>query len=408
MASNSVKRAFKYRFYPTDEQEAELRRTFGCVRTVYNLALEARTEAWREDGGRINYDQTSALLTLWKQTEELAFLAEVSSVPLQQALRHLNTAFIAFWNQRSGYPRFKSRKKTHAAAEYTRSGFRWRGGELTLARMTEPLEVVWSRSLPEGAEPSTVTVSCDSAGRWFISILCEDPRVQALPATDAEVGIDAGLNFLLTLSTGEKISNPRHERRDRARLVRQQRALSRKTPGSRNWVKQRRKVARVHARTADRRRHDLHELTTRLVRENQTLVIENLAVSNMIRNRKVARAISDAGWRTFRNMLEYKASWYGRNLIVVDRWFPSSKLCSACGALAESMPLSVRVWTCAHCGVSHDRDINAAKNILAAGQAVTACGDDVRPRRNSPGGRSSAKQEPRAREGRESRFSEKS
>ncbi|MFD8215438.1 RNA-guided endonuclease InsQ/TnpB family protein [Streptomyces sp. NPDC059697] len=392
-----VKRAFKYRFCPTDAQAAELSRTFGCVRKVYNLALAARTQAWvtRQEG--VNYNATSAMLTAWKKTEELAYLNEVSSVPLQQTLRHLQTAFTNFFGRRAKYPRFKSRKTSRRSAEYTTSAFRFRDGKLTLAKMTEPLAVVWSRPLPEGAKPSTVTVSQDSAGRWFVSLLCEDPSVQPLPATGQAVGVDVGLDHLLTLSTGEKIANPRHERRDRAALARQQRRLAKKEKGSANRARARLKVAKIHARIADRPRDTLHKITTRLVRENQTIVIEDLTVHNMVKNRKLARAISDAAWSEFRSMLEYKAQWYGREVVAVDRWFPSSRLCSACNTLQDTMPLHVRTWTC-DCGVTHDRDVNAAHNLLAAGLAVTVCGAGVRPQRSTPDGQSAMKQKPSRRE----------
>ena len=381
VAANHVKRAFKYRFYPTDAQAAELSRTFGCVRKVYNMALDARTEAWTRQE-RVNYNQTSTLLTAWKRTEELAYLNEVSSVPLQQALRHLQVAFTNFFGKRAKYPRFKSRKKSRKSAEYTTSGFRFREGELILAKMAEPLHIVWSRPLPEGARPSTVTVSQDAAGRWFVSMLCDD-AVSLAPATTSAVGIDLGITSLATLSTGEKITNPKHERKDRARLAKAQRELSRKAKGDgANRAKARRKVARVHARIADRRRDFLHKLTTRLVRENQTVVIEDLTVRNMVKNHKLARAVSDAAWSDMRMMLEYKTTWYGRDLVVVDRWFPSSKLCSACGTIRAKLPLNVRMWTC-ECGTVHDRDVNAARNILAAGLAVSVCGAGVRPQRES-------------------------
>ncbi|MEH1015936.1 RNA-guided endonuclease TnpB family protein [Micromonospora sp. CPCC 206060] len=386
-----MKRAFKFRFYPTDAQAAELARTFGCVRKVYNMALQARTEAWTLRQERVNYNATSAMLTAWKKTDELAYLNDVSSVPLQQTLRHLQAAFTNFFAKRARYPSFKSRKKSRRSAEYTTSAFRWCDGRLTLAKMTEPLDIVWSRPLPDGTTPSTVTVSQDAAGRWHVSLLCDDV-IEQTPATGA-VGIDAGIDSLLTLSTGEKITNPRHERADRHRLARAQRELARKEKGSNNRAKARLKVARVHARITDRRRDHLHKLTTRLVRENQTIVIEDLTVRNMLGNHSLARAISDAAWRKFRTMLEYKADWYGRNLIAVDRWFPSSKLCSACGALAQRMPLNVRTWTC-RCGTVHDRDVNAARTILAEGLSVIACGGGVRPQRESSRtGRSSAKQE---------------
>ncbi|MFE2495857.1 RNA-guided endonuclease InsQ/TnpB family protein [Streptomyces scopuliridis] len=398
MTTSHVKRAYKYRFYPTDAQAAELSRTFGCVRKVYNLALAARTEAWvRQE--RVNYNQTSAMLTVWKKTEELAYLSEVSSVPLQQCLRHLQVAFTHFFAKRAKYPHFKSKRKSRRSAEYTTSGFRCRGGVLTLAKMSEPLDIVWSRPLPEGVSPSTVTVSQDAAGRWFVSLLCDDPRVQPLPATDTAVGIDVGLTHLLTLSTGEKITNPRHERKDRARLALAQRHLAKKAGGDgANRARARRRVARIHARIADRRRDGLHKLTTRLVRENQTLVIEDLTVRNMVRNRSLARAISDAAWSEFRSMLEYKAAWYGREVIAVDRFFPSSRLCSRCGTLASRMPLNVRTWTCGGCGTTHDRDVNAAENLLAAGLAASVCGAGVRPQRSTPGGQSATKQKTSQRE----------
>ncbi|AEM87711.1 RNA-guided endonuclease InsQ/TnpB family protein [Streptomyces violaceusniger] len=398
VTTTCVKRAFKYRFHPTDVQAAELSRTFGCVRKVYNLALAARTEAWARQE-RVNYNATSAMLTAWKKTGELAYLNEVSSVPLQQTLRHLQGAFTNFFAKRAKYPRFKSRKTSRKSAEYTTSGFRFRDGKLTLAKMDQPLHIVWSRPLPEGARPSTVTVSQDAAGRWFVSLLCDDPGVRPLAPTGAVVGIDVGLDHLLTLSTGEKITNPRHERADRARLAKAQRELSRKARGEgANRAKARRKAARIHARIADRRRDLLHKLTTRLVRENQTLVVEDLTVRNMVRNHTLARAISDASWSEFRSLLEYKAAWYGRDVVVVDRFFPSTRLCSNCGTLAQRMPLNVRIWTCEGCGATHDRDVNAARNLLAAGLAVTVCGAGVRPQRSTPGGQSAVKQKTPRRE----------
>ncbi|MFP3990074.1 RNA-guided endonuclease TnpB family protein [Streptomyces sp. E11-3] len=395
MRAGHVRRAFKYRFYPTNAQAAVLSQTFGCVRKVYNLALQARTEAWYQRQERVSYVQTSALLTEWKKTDEYAFLREVSSVPLQQTLRHLQGAFVNFWEGRAKYPRFKSRKRSRASAEYTRSGFRWRDGKLTLAMMDEPLDVVWSRPLPDGAEPSTVTISRDAAGRWFVSLLVEDPAVQPLArAVNDAVGLDAGLTSLLTLSTGEKVVNPKHERRDRERLARAQRELARKEKGSKNQEKARRRVARIFVGIADRRRDHLHKLTTRLARENQTIVIEDLNVRGMLKNRSLARAISDAAWTSLRLMLEYKCHWYGRQLVVVDQWYPSSKTCSTCGHLLAKLPLDVRHWTCPACGSVHDRDENGAKNLLAAGQAVVACGAGVRPQREpSRTGRSAAKQE---------------
>lgn len=253
--------------------------------------------------------------------------------------------------------------------------------------------MVWSRPLPQGAEPSTVTVSQDSAGRWFVSLLCEDASVEPLPVLDAAVGIDAGITSPVTPPTGEKIANPRHERQDRARLARAQRVLAKKEEGSRNRGKARLKVAEIHARIADRRRDFLHRLTTRLVRENRTVVIGGPTVRNMVRNKSPARAISDAAWTDLRSRLEYQGTWYGRNLVAIDRWLPSTQLCSACGTLPGKLPLHLRRWTC-ECGTTHDRDTNAARKVLAAGLAVAACGAGVGPQRESSRtGQPAAKQE---------------
>ncbi|WP_435111280.1 RNA-guided endonuclease InsQ/TnpB family protein [Nocardiopsis synnemataformans] len=395
MTSTSVKRAFRYRFYPTPVHAAELSCTFGCVRLVYSRALAERTAAWQQRQERVGYSHTSAMLTAWKRTEELSFLTEVSSVPLQQALRHLHTTFRNLFDRRARYPRFKSKKRPRASAEYTRSAFRYRQGRLTLAKLAEPLDVVWSRPLPEGARPSTVTVSRDAAGRWFVSLLCED-IVEQTPAANKAVGIDAGITSVVALSTGEKVANPRHEHRDPARLARAQRTLARKAQGSANRDRARRKVARVHARITDRRRDFLHKLTSRLVRENQVVVIEDLTVRNLVRNRRLSRAISDVAWRELRTMLEYKCAWYGRDLVVVDRFLPSSKACSTpgYGYVHVSLPLHVRTWTCPSCGVAHDRDVNAANNLRAAGLVASACGAGVRPQRESSRtGRPATKQE---------------
>ncbi|MFE3223675.1 RNA-guided endonuclease TnpB family protein [Nocardia sp. NPDC059228] len=375
-----VKRAYKFRFYPTPEQAEQLVRTFGCVRYVYNRALAERSRAWSQEQRRVNYADTSLMLTQWKRDPETEWLTEPSKGPLQQALRNLQGAFDKFWRKQTGYPQFKRKGRSKDSATYFSNCFTYRDGQIRLAKQAEPLSIRWSRPLPVGAVPSQVTVSRDSAGRYHISILVEE-TISAHAPTDATVGVDAGITSLYTFSTGEKVSNPRHERKDRARLAKAQQVLSRKHKGSSNRAKARLKVARIHARIADRRRDHLHKLSTRLVRENQVIAIEDLSVRNMVRNRSLARAISDASWSQFRSMLEYKADWYGRTVVAIDRFYPSSKTCSTCGRIADRLPLDIREWTCP-CGTVHDRDINAAKNILAAGLAVEACGDGVRPPRS--------------------------
>lgn len=380
MSCRVVKRTYRYRFYPTDEQAMLLARTFGCVRYVYNRALAERARAWTQEKRRVTFADTCRMLTVWKTEPERAWLCEVSNVALQQSLQHLQNAYLAFWGKRAKYPTFKKKHKSRASATFTRSGFSYRGGLVKLAKMSNPLNIVWSRPLPVGANPSSVTVSRDAADRWHISILVE-AVVVALPEATGAVGIDVGLTSLVTLSTGEKVANGKPEKRDRARLALYQRRLSRTQKGSNNRWKAKKQVARVHARIADRRRDGLHKLSTRLVHENQVICIEDLSVRNMVKNHSLARAISDAAWSELRCQLGYKAEWYGRTVVSIDRFYPSSKTCSECGAIIEKLPLNIREWVCPKCGASHDRDVNAAKNILAAGLAVSACGDGVRPAR---------------------------
>ena len=378
-----TERAYKYRFYPTAEQENLLRRTMGCVRLVYNKALTTRTEAWYEKQERIDYKQTSSLLTSWKKTDELDFLNEVSCVPLQQCLRHLQKAFANFWGKRAQYPNFK-KKRNGGSAEFTKSAFKFRDGNVWLAKCFEPLNIVWSRYLPEGSSPSTITVKLDPSGRWFVSVLVDDSTVKPLPPTDKQIGIDAGVSSLITTSDGEKIVNPKHFNRLYHKLSVAQKELSRKTKGSNNRDKARLKVAKIHAKIKDARTDFLHKLTTKLVRENSLIAIEDLSMRNMVKNHKLARSISDAAWGEMFRQLEYKCEWYGRELVKIDRFFPSSKRCHHCGFVMDKLPLNVRSWNCPSCGTTGiDRDINAGKNILAAGLAVTVCGADVRPDRHS-------------------------
>ena len=369
------KRAYKYRFYPTDEQRELLARTFGCVRVVWNLVLRRRTDAYYNDGESIGYVGANAFLSEMKQDEELIWLREVSSVPLQQCLRHQQSAFRNFFEGRARYPRFKS-KHRRQSAEFTRSAFTWRGGELTLAKCSTPLDIRWSRELP--SEPSTVTVSMDAAGRYFVSLLCE-LESKPLPIRPKTVGVDLGLTHLAILSTGEKIANARYTATYASKLARAQKKLARCKKGSANRKKAKRRVARLHAKIADSRHDNLHKLSRRLIDENQVVCIEDLSVRNMVKNPSLAKAISDAAWGELVRQLEYKGAWAGRQVVKIDRWHPSSKRCSACGHVVAKLALSVREWTCGECGVEHDRDLNAAKNIRAAGLAVLALGGSGRP-----------------------------
>jgi putative transposase len=370
-------RGYKFRIYPAPEQEAVLRKTIGSCRFVYNWALAQRREAWVKEKKSINYAKSCKALTELKGSPEKAWLNEVSSVCLQQSLNNLDVAFGNFFKKRAAYPSFKARKNG-GSARFTDNAFRLKGDYLFLAKIKTPFKVVWSRPLSN--IPNSVTVSQNASGQWFASFLCEE-EIAKLPPSDKRIGIDAGIENFATLSDGRKFQSPKAIRKLRKKLARLQRRHSRKKKGSKNRERARKKVARVHQRIADVRKDFLHKLSTQLVRENQAIALEDLSVSSMVKNRKLSRVISEQGWREFRTILEYKCEWYGRELLIVDRWFPSSKTCSCCGAKA-SFGLEIRQWTCGACGASHDRDVNAAKNILAAGQAVSDCGVDGRPTKN--------------------------
>ena len=356
-------RAYKYRFYPTAEQKQQLAKTFGCARFVYNWGLEIKTEAWQQRQQSLSYIDLANLLPTLKV--EKTFLAEVSSVVLQQSLRNLSVGFTNFFDKRADYPTFKSRD-SRQSVRYAKNAFTLNGQALTLARQDKPLNIVWSRPLPDKAELVSATVSKDKAERYFISILVKTD-IQPLPEVAGQVGIDVGLTTLASLSNGQKLENPRHLKRKRRRLKIRQRRLSRKIKGSNNRSKARIEVAKVHARISDARQDHLHKFTARTINENQVIVVEGLAIANMMKNHCLAVAIGDAAWGEMFRQLEYKADWAGRSYVQLDRWFPGSKLCSACGHLLSHLNLSTREWDCPKCSAHHDRDENAAKNHLSAG-----------------------------------------
>ncbi len=363
--------------HPTDEQKQLLARTFGCCRSVYNWALRERTDAYYKRGERLSYEDTAQRLVLLKKREETSWLNEVSSVPLQQALRNLDRAFRHFFEGRAHYPTFK-KKRHQQAATYASNAFSWDGKSLTLAKMDESLAIVWHRPLPDGCQPSSVTITKDEAERYCVAFLVEED-IKAWEVTPKMVGLDLGLKSMVIESSGQTHGNPKFLAQDEKKLAKAQRRLAKKKKGSKNRAKARLKVARLHKKIADRRRDYQHKLSTKIIRENQVVCIESLQVKHMVKNHSLAQAISDVGWSEFVRQLEYKAEWYGRTLVKIDKWYPSSKRCFDCGHILDSLTLDVRAWTCPACGVHHDRDINAAKNILAVGLTVAACGEAVRP-----------------------------
>ncbi|MFI7436983.1 RNA-guided endonuclease InsQ/TnpB family protein [Micromonospora haikouensis] len=370
-----VQLRYNFRVYPTPGQQIELARAFGCARVVFNDGLRLRQQA-REAGEKYICDAELArsLITEAKLTPEREWLGEVSAVVLQQALADLNTAYRNFFASISGKrkgrklapPRFRSRKDNRQAIRFTKNA-RFKvldNGRLRLPKIGD-VEVRWSRTLP--SDPSSVAIIRDAAGRYFASFVVTTAEDEALPEMDSEVGIDLGLTHFAVLSDGTKVAAPKFLRRAARKLKRLQQALSRKQKGSANREKAVVQVARAHARVADTRRDWQHKLSTAIIRDNQAVYVEDLAVAGLGRTR-LAKSVHDAGWAGFTGMLEYKAARYGRTFARVDRFFPSTRMCSQCGRITEKMALNVRSWDCP-CGATHDRDVNAAINVLAAGQA---------------------------------------
>ncbi|MEU8775118.1 RNA-guided endonuclease TnpB family protein [Streptomyces sp. NPDC048606] len=385
-------RVYRYRFYPTPEQATQLQQTFGACRWVYNEGLALREQAWERHRVSVGFAETCRALTGWKRMPGRAWLKEASSTVLQQVLRHLDAAFSRFFKGSSKRPQRKRKHRSKDSATYVRTGFRWvedpeRPGtaSVTLAKQTVPLDVRWSRALPPGQLPVKLTVTRDRAGRFFLSVLVEEviaplPEVFASGGREPKaVGLDLGLAALVTLDDGEKLAHPRLFGKYEKRLASLQRDLHRKERGSKNRGKARERIARLYAKIGDVRRDLLDRFTTRLVRENQVLVVEDLAIGNLMRagtgtgrRRKAAlnRSIGDAAWGELLRQLTYKCAWYGRTLVVVDRFFPSTRRCSACHAKGPRQDVSIRAWTCAECGAAHDRDTNAAVNLHDEGMRI--------------------------------------
>ncbi len=381
---------YSFRVYPDARQRTALTRAFGCARVVFNDAVRAREDARR--AGRpfpTAGELSTRLITEAKQTTSRSWLGEVSAVVLQQSLRDADTAYRNFFTSlkgtrkgpKLGAPRLKSRKDARQSIRFTANA-RWKitdSGRLNLPKIGA-VKVKWSRTLP--ATPTSVTVVMDAAGRYFASFVIDtDPATDAarMPDTDRTIGIDLGLTHFAVLSDGTKIDSPRFLRRAEKKLKKAQQDLSRKQKGSRNRDKARLKVAHAHAKVADARREFHHQLSTRLLSENQGIAVEDLSVVGLARTR-LAKSVHDAGWSSFTSMLKYKAQRYGRTLITIGRFTPTSQTCSTCGVVDGPKPLNVREWTCGACGALHDRDVNATINVkTAAGLAASACGAPVRP-----------------------------
>lgn len=372
----AVMRSYRIRAYPNSAQIRMLNKWFGATRWVWNWALELRSKAYRRRKESLNSISISRRLTQLKKVPRFAWLANVPSTCFTQCLRDQDAAFANFFRRTKagevpGYPRFKARQTSGALRFQAVSESKWARGILSLPKLGS---VRLAECLPTTDAAPTVTLKREPDGRYYVTF-CATVDIALLPVVGSAIGVDLGLTHLATLSSGEKIENPRKLANRLRYLRQQQRCLSRRQKGSKRREKQRLRVARAHRKVADQRSYAMHALTTRLIREHQIIAIEDLSVANMIKHPRLARAIADASWGEFRRQLEYKAKWYGRTLVVVDKWFPSSKTCGKCSHKLDELRLDVRQWACPKCGTVHDRDINAAQNVLVAGMHQLAPGE---------------------------------
>lgn len=362
-----MKKGVKFRIYPNKRQEYLILQTFGCCRLIYNKGLDMRDRAYK-DGEKVSYVQTSAMLTALKKDKDFAFLKLVDSTALQQSLRDLDKAYTNFFKKRARHPRFKSKHNNYQSyrTNNNNGSVRIVDGCLKMPK----LGYVKVKQSMEVGHINNVTIEKTPTGKYFAALNVDfEPGFKQ--NNGKEIGIDVGLKTFYTDSNGNKVDNPKHLEKFEKKLKREQRRLARRQKGSRNRNKQRIKVARVHEKVTNKRNDFLQKESTRLVRENQTIAIESLNVKGMVRNHRLARAISSVSWGRFFAMLEYKAAWYGNTIIRVPTFYPSSQTCSKCGSVNPLVKnLSVREWECQFCHTKHDRDYNASINILNKGLSL--------------------------------------
>ncbi len=363
-------KAFKFRLYPNKLQAELINKHLGSNRFVYNHFLAKRIELYKENQKTLTYNQCANSLP--KLKKEFEWLKEIDSISLQQTLRNLDLAYQNFFreikkgNKNQGFPKFKSKKDNRKSyrTNVTNNNIRVEGNKIKLPKLGL---VKFAKSKEVDGIIKNVTISIVPSGKYFISILCEVPELVKLPASPNNIGIDLGIKDFAITSEAEIIDNPKYYHRYEKKLAKLQRQLSRKKKGSRNRNKARIKVARLHEKITNTRTDFLQKLSTRLINENQIICLEDLNIEGMVKNHKLAKSISDVSWNSFAIMLNYKAEWYGREIVVIDRYYPSSKLCNICGWKYNDLNLSIRNWECPECNTNHNRDVNAAINIRNEG-----------------------------------------
>lgn len=384
-----INKAYKFRVYPTKEQEVFLNKHFGSVRFVYNKLLHARQEAYKK-GEKLSGKDAKKLIPVWKKQEQTSWLSEINSQSLQQASFDLENAYKKFFKKQAQFPKFKKKNGKNTFHVPQHFSINVEGQTLKIPKLKTPLKVKMHRAFGEIKKWCSLTFSKTPTGKYFVSILVEEELQEPVSLPPELVGLDLGLKHFLTTSYGEKIDHPKYLKKQQKRLKRAQRKLAKKQKGSNNRNKQRRRVALLHEKVSDQRKDFLHKLSHQCVLENQEIFIEDLNVKGMMKNRRLAGSIGDSGWSEFVRQLKYKAGWYGRKLTQIGRFEPSSKMCSSCDELKQDLSLSDRTWTCSSCNIVHDRDTNAALNIAIIGLGKP----DLKPvERSSAAGPVGAEQE---------------